>query len=192
MKCTALPRCALPMFAVAMLAGCGPSPAPEQPAPVASASVAATRSAPGPAASAPQPVKSKVAVYEGTRPCADCSGVETQLLLQRDELGHNSYVLRQTYIGRSTQAFMSAGRWTMSVANGSSGTNGHVALIHLDSGRPADRRTWRVENDRSLTLVAGSGKPPASGINFTIKRTGGDLDLHTMYERALARANAAP
>lgn len=176
------------ILCVSALAACGRSqPAPTTPAPTASAPAPAPTAA-MPVTHAPPPVKSQVATFDGNLPCADCAGITTHLVLQRDELGRNSYVLNETYQGKSAQPFMSAGKWTLSVG---SSNDPQAALLHMDSGRPSDNRTWRIDNDGGLTLVNAAGKPAQSGLNYSLKRAGGTLDLSELYEQAMTHAASA-
>lgn len=177
------------MSGVVALGACNRSQ-PVQPAPAETASApapASTSSVTMPTVVAPPPVKSKVATYDGTLPCADCAGIQTHLVLQHDALGRNSYVLNEIYKGKVPQPFMSAGRWTLSIGTAQ---DAQVALVHMDSGRPADRRTWRIDDNGDLTLVDSAGRPAASGLNHTLKHSGGELDLHALYESKLASATS--
>lgn len=173
---------------VSTLAACGRSqPPPNLPAASASIPVPAHTAAPV-VRSSPPPVESKVATFDGTLPCADCAGIKTHLVLQHDALGRNSYVLSETYTGKAPQPFLSAGRWTLSIGTAS---DPQVALLHMDSGRPSDRRTWRIDNNGDLTLVDIAGKAADSSLNFTLKHTGGELDLQALYAARLANAASA-
>ena len=46
-----------------------------------------------------------VGTYEGTMPCADCSGIETMLTISED----NSYIITQSYQGKGGQIFEEKG-----------------------------------------------------------------------------------
>lgn len=182
---TVLLRWTVVVLCAAALAACGRSP-PEQPAPAVAASTPAPAATVPPAQrTSPPLIKSTVATYDGTLPCADCDGIQTHLVLQHDELKRNSYVLNETYKGKAPQPFLSAGRWTLSI-----GTAGdpQVGLVHMDSGRPSDRKTWRIGDNGDLTLVDTAGKPADSSLNYTLQHTGGRLDLHALYEAELAEA----
>lgn len=175
------------LFAVA-LGACGRSQPAQQTPAAAVSTPAPAHTAPPPAIVSPPPVKSKVATYDGTLPCADCAGIKTHLVLQHDALGRNSYVLNEIYNGKAPQPFMSAGRWTLSVGTAE---DPQMALVHMDSGRPADSKTWRIDNNGDLTLVDAAGKPADSSLNYTLKHSGGELDLHALYEAKLASAASA-
>ncbi len=52
--------------------------------------------------------------FKGTLPCADCQGVETSLtLIQKDEgTAEGSYVLIETFVGKSPDPVVAEGTWT--------------------------------------------------------------------------------
>lgn len=52
--------------------------------------------------------------FKGTLPCADCQGVETSLtLIQKDEgTAEGSYVLIETFVGKSADPVVAEGTWT--------------------------------------------------------------------------------
>lgn len=48
-------------------------------------------------------------IYKGVIPCADCNGIETEVILNKD----NSYVLSQQYLGKgSNKIFKKEGKWS--------------------------------------------------------------------------------
>lgn len=61
--------------------------------------------------------------YEGTLPCADCSGLKTTIVLSSDQ----TYILRSQYLGKSDSVYEDLGKfkWTK--------TKGIIKLISKDS-----------------------------------------------------------
>lgn len=76
--------------------------------------------------------------YSGTLPCADCEGIETLLVLTKE----NKYILTRTYLGKSAETFESEGQFEWNEAGntisliGEEGSNqyfvGENVLFHLD------------------------------------------------------------
>lgn len=181
-----LNRLLVALTLVSLLFACS-NPSPPAPPPDPATSTAVATSTPAAAAPAPQPVKSSVAVFDGTLPCADCAGIDTHLVLQRDELDRNSYTLRQIYQNeKPSKPFNSAGTWRMEIRN----SNG-LALIHIDSGRPGAGKTFRIQEDGSLLMTSPSGEPAASDLDYSLERRSGDLNLASLYSEQLSTRPAA-
>src|SRR5207247_4698611 len=62
-----------------------------------------------------QPTKSKTTTYEGVLPCADCSGLKTELTLNRNAKtsAPETYKLRETYLGKPAGTRTTMGKWTI-------------------------------------------------------------------------------
>lgn len=106
-------------------------------------------------------------IYYGSLPCADCVGIKTQLVLNKN----NSYVMITQYLGKSEREFVEKGKYTWSnqsktivlTPKNSSATQqyavGENTLIQLDAngnritGKQADRYILR------RTDVTDSTKP---------------------------------
>lgn len=92
----------------------------------------------GPASGPPLPAGGDQIEWAGVLACADCDGIQTQLLLQRTP-GSRRYVLTETYLadGRR-QRFIEHGQWLR--------MNGLLRL----SGDTASTRTYALLPDGSL------------------------------------------
>src|SRR5690606_21371808 len=114
--------------------------------------------------------------FTGRLPCADCKADQAQLTLQRDELGRNSYVLKETIRradGESTP--VETGHWRIELDRQGEPP---LALLYLESGRPGQSRVFSVAMDGRLEPLDGDA-------GEALKPTGGDLDLSAL-------ANAEP
>ncbi len=149
---------------LAGLVGCGPKketpatgetvPAPESAAPET------------PAAGAP----AIFAIYEGTLPCADCSGIRTELTLFTDG---TRFAMKQTYLGTKDgdRVFDSTGSWATARGAGADTT----ALIYVvDPGDPAKVQRFLVVSDREIELLDRDGKRITSEANHTLTRKEAD------------------
>lgn len=52
-------------------------------------------------------------VYQGLTPCADCSGIQTELVLNKN----NTYMLMTQFIGKSTRQFVEKGKFAWGEGN---------------------------------------------------------------------------
>ncbi|WP_407352766.1 copper resistance protein NlpE N-terminal domain-containing protein [Luteimonas sp. R10] len=91
--------------------------------------------------------------WRGISPCADCDGIDTVLVLQRQG-DARSYRLAETYrVGGRDEPFVEAGQWR---AEG--------ALIRMQ-GEDGSRRVYAVLPDGRLQVRDGAGRrlPPGTG-----------------------------
>lgn len=67
--------------------------------------------------------------YFGTLPCADCSGIQTELVFSSDpqKTKNGSYLESRNYLGRSNTPLKQSGTW--SVQNAATGTKGSVIVL---------------------------------------------------------------
>lgn len=96
--------------------------------------------------------------YGGTLPCADCSGVTTQLWVRSD----STFVLRRRYLDRDTLAFGTVGNWAVA--------NGHLELydqLHVV------RRLQPTA--KGLLWLDEDGAPIVSNADHTLARSGGEV-----------------
>ncbi|WP_172202381.1 META domain-containing protein [Niveibacterium sp. COAC-50] len=97
------------------------------------------------------------ASFEGTLPCADCSGTRWHL----DVLADHSYRLRIAYEGKpSEQPFDEIGTWTLSQA---------PTILRLTTGQ-SEPQAFALKGDGLLTKLDRKGKPIASTLNYSLKR----------------------
>lgn len=164
----------LPFAAVLLLcslAACsdhesGPSPAPEAPAsslelppatssapPAAASPNASERMAPSGEDAAPLD-RSPLGIFEGTLPCADCTGVRTELTLY---LQPDTFVLRETYLGRADgeKTITTQGHWEAAL-----GIDGDpdATVIRLGPDQPDSMRVFREAGSDRLELLDRSGR----------------------------------
>nr|WP_086940591.1 copper resistance protein NlpE [Thaumasiovibrio occultus] len=80
-------------------------------------------------------------MYVGTLPCADCSGIQTEVSLYED----GTYSMTETYLGNDDASFSFSGdfEWEQ---------KGHTVELPIDSGRKikfmvGDSRLYRLDSD---------------------------------------------
>jgi copper homeostasis protein (lipoprotein) len=112
--------------------------------------------------------------WQGTTPCADCSGIITTLTLYQkgpNDFTEAVYRLHLKYIDRGS--FTSYGSWT--VLRGMPG-NADATLYQLDPDKPQGTQYYLRVDDDTLQQLDRERKPidspPDSKMNFTLKRIG--------------------
>lgn len=97
------------------------------------------------------------ASFEGTLPCADCSGTRWHL----DLLSDHSYRLRIAYDGKAdARPFDEIGTWTLSQP---------PTILRLTTGQ-SEPQAFALKADGALTKLDRKGKPIASTLNYSLKR----------------------
>lgn len=112
--------------------------------------------------------------WQGTLPCADCSGIETRLTLFRNP---DHYQLKEIYLGKSDDqnTFTRNGDWRLVQQEAGVGQG----IIMLS---PADGKTQRQlarQPSGALTFLNNQGEPIASDLNYTLQRRPGDTDFES-------------
>ncbi|WP_072023207.1 envelope stress response activation lipoprotein NlpE [Photorhabdus australis] len=93
--------------------------------------------------------------FKGILPCADCSGIDTTLLLD----GDGGYILEQTYLGTrdGEQSFFESGQW---VKEGEK-----IRLTKSD-----DQKYYYLPKGGNLVMLDIEGNPIESQFNYELKR----------------------
>jgi copper homeostasis protein (lipoprotein) len=105
--------------------------------------------------------------WQGTTPCADCSGIITTLTLYQkapNDFTDAVYQLHLKYIDRGN--FAHYGSWT--VLRGMPG-NPDATVYQLDPDKSGKQYYLRVD-ENTLQQLDGDMKPIDSKLNFTLKR----------------------
>lgn len=108
--------------------------------------------------------------YEGLLPCADCEGINYQLVLQTispDSVG--TYVVNATYIGADNgkdKTFTEKGKTNVMKGTPS---NPNAVIIQL-VGEDGETTNFIAEGDSVLTMVGNDFKKAASKLNYSIKK----------------------
>jgi putative hemolysin len=105
--------------------------------------------------------------WQGTTPCADCSGILTTLTLyikEPNDYRDALYRLQMKYIDRGS--FTKYGSWT--VLRGRPG-DPNATVYQLDPDKQGKQYYLRVD-DNTLQQLDGDMKPIDSSLNFTLKR----------------------
>ncbi|MFL5354882.1 copper resistance protein NlpE [Archangium sp.] len=105
--------------------------------------------------------------YEGVLPCADCTGIQTELMLLAD----GSYVIRETYQGKGDNAFESRGRYNVSSSGTQADANANVYVLTPSEG---ENRFFAAANGgQELRLLDSQKREIASQSPHTLMLTGG-------------------
>jgi copper homeostasis protein (lipoprotein) len=122
---------------------------------------------------APPPGQHVAGVFVGTLPCADCSGIRTELTLYAPgptSSGTASYWLKETYLGKPPKeaTFESGGGWTSQP-----GPHDPKATVYrLTEARSREDRFFLKVSDDELKMLDRAGRPIESKLDGTLKRQG--------------------
>ncbi|MGE0665368.1 MAG: copper resistance protein NlpE N-terminal domain-containing protein [Sphingomonadales bacterium] len=106
--------------------------------------------------------------FKGTLPCADCQGIETSLtLIQKDEgTAEGSYVLIETYLGKSADPMVAEGSWT-TLRGSAADPDDTVIELNPDS-LEFQRRAFLKASDYALRLLGPGLAEIAGAGNVTL------------------------
>ncbi|WP_447642403.1 MULTISPECIES: copper resistance protein NlpE [Chitinophagaceae] len=105
-------------------------------------------------------------VFEAVLPCADCSGIETHILLQKDF----TYLKEENYQGVSDtmpHIFYDLGKWT------------EKDSILVLAGQTSDTTRYKIHPDTSFTLLAQDGTPIPDSVTGNFRFTYQDKTFQT-------------
>jgi copper homeostasis protein (lipoprotein) len=110
-----------------------------------------------------------VGTFSGTFPCADCSGIQTELKLSHDEgtLQKGAFILKEQYIDRG-RPIITTGLWQLTP-----GTNvdPQASVYELTSlGKEAETTYYLKVGDNELVLLDNQKAKIDSPFNFTLKK----------------------
>lgn len=109
--------------------------------------------------------------YRGVLPCADCSGIETTLFLEKD----GTWVMNERYQGgKADSAFASYGRWAR--------TADRLVLTGVDG----EKRYFRPKGD-DLEMLDREGHPIESNFDYTLKAVDAGLPATPMMMKGMYR-----
>ena len=133
------------------------------------AAIAAALALAAPAAAEPL----LLGVFAGTLPCADCSGIATELTLVRRDSGwaEGRYLLKQTYIGRAVAPRVTTGEWTTLRGDAA---DDNASVYELDPDSPDRAQHFLMDGPRRLRALDRDLKPWPKGLpSILIRRTRG-------------------
>lgn len=110
---------------------------------------------------------SRIGTFTGVLPCANCSGIDTELVLYIDsDSGHRRYLLRQTYKATrdGDQTYWESGPWEVIKRE-----DGHE-LYRLSFQSEEHRRSFSVHTDRIIRLLDRNEEDIDSGLNYNLYR----------------------
>jgi copper homeostasis protein (lipoprotein) len=120
---------------------------------------------------APPPGQRVAGFYVGTLPCADCSGIRTELTLfahGSTSSGTASYWLKETCLGKPPKdaTFESGGSWMSQPGEG----DPKAIVYRLTEARSRENRFFLKVSDDELRMLDRSGRPIESKLDYTLRR----------------------
>lgn len=105
--------------------------------------------------------------YVGVLPCADCSGIRTSLVFQREAGGVLGYRLEETYLGTrdGNLSFSSQGRAS---ELGGTRSNPWAGRVRLDPHIAESRRNFLVLSPTVIELVGANGERATTGLDYKL------------------------
>jgi hypothetical protein len=115
-----------------------------------------------------------VGVFAGALPCADCSGLQTELTLVRKASGwaEGRYLLKQTYLGRPVKSVITTGDWTTLRGDA---VDDNAVVYELDPDSPNRAQHFRKEGEGRVRVLDKDLKAPPAGVRSTLARQTRDL-----------------
>jgi predicted secreted protein/uncharacterized lipoprotein NlpE involved in copper resistance len=144
------------LSALVLVIACSQEPSPKRAPPASGATDSIVRMGP----------------YVGTMPCADCSGIRTELsLFALHPSGQPVlYTLRETYLGTpdGDRTFTSMGRWTTSHG---AGGDSSAAVVEIAAEKPEAKRSF-ARGEGTLRALDRSGAEIETTIPHTLVLAG--------------------
>lgn len=103
--------------------------------------------------------------YKGVLPCADCSGLETELIFYRDQeyQSFGAFELRELYEGKSTDPLVTKGKWTLFHEN----DKNIYELSPVDGGDPS---YYLQVNANEIKVLDANKNEIEAPFNETLKK----------------------
>jgi copper homeostasis protein (lipoprotein) len=106
--------------------------------------------------------------YSGLLPCADCEGIQTELILSQSGLSvaEGTFVLKETYLGEKDGVVQSTGLWT--TLRGTA-TDANATVVQLNPNKLSDVRYFLKVSDTEIKLLDKNQQEIDSALNYTLK-----------------------
>lgn len=118
----------------------------------------------------PTEIETQISVaYKGTLPCADCPGLDTELILKRatEDSIDGSYIMKETYLERDVAPLITEGTWKTLFSS----IKGKPTIIfELNSGIPDNIRYFLKIDDSEIKILDTGKNEIVSGLNFSLKK----------------------
>jgi copper homeostasis protein (lipoprotein) len=112
--------------------------------------------------------------FQGTLPCADCPGIQTELSLYHPNLytDEGTYVLKLTYLDRAVEPIVTQGEWT--ILRGDAADE-NASVYQLEPDHPEKSSYYLRVNAREIRMLDKDEKEMKTKLNFTLKRVSTSL-----------------
>jgi len=109
---------------------------------------------------AEQALSAYAGTYNGILPCADCSGIDTELTLNLD----GTFTLIEFYLSQESDLYLTEGTWKLS------NDFDHAVLIPAPEGGRRQQHLYYKLRGIDLDKLDMQAKPIESNLNYTLRR----------------------
>lgn len=122
----------------------------------------------------PAQAKTILGEFEGTLPCADCSGLETKLTLLETKpgSGKGTYRMSENYLGKSKTPIRSTGRWETRTGTPKDPS---ATVYVLDPDKPQKTQYYLLRPDGSLLTLDRERNEIDAPFNLALQRKSATL-----------------
>ena len=106
--------------------------------------------------------KGTTTIYKGMFPCADCSGIDMELILYPA-----TYTIKQTYIGKNAAPFVTKGKWS---ATRGTPNDPNATVYELDPQDPGLTQYFLKVDDNTLQALDNSKEDIESPFSMTLTK----------------------
>lgn len=117
----------------------------------------------------PKPLSDVTTTYEGTLPCADCSGLLTELTLTKtsQEATGGAYILEETYLGKSDEPLVKKGNWVITKGNSA---NPNAVIYELDPDKLQETSYYLEVDEKTIKMLDKDKNEINSPFNLTLSK----------------------
>ncbi len=106
-------------------------------------------------------------IYNGTLPCADCGGIQTEISFVRETNSNEikgKFNLQEVYIGKSKTPFYTEGEWSARVSSLGK------TIITINTDKPKSEQKEFLLESESILMLDQDGNEIESSLNYRLNR----------------------
>ena len=105
--------------------------------------------------------------YTGTFPCADCSGLDTTLILtmRNKDTHQGTYTLQEVYQGKDLKPFITSGTWQLMKGTPK---DPNALVLQLITTKTHEKSYFQMVNPETLEMIDQQKNPISSPFNLEL------------------------